>query len=62
MFVSILIIIALLSIALSFWSLRNQSLKKEVTEVRNKLKKGRVIFHASDRVETGQSSDSSSGE
>lgn len=62
MFVKILIILSLLSIVLSLWSLKNLSTKKEINEVKNKLKKGRVIFHASSRVGAGQSSDSSSEE
>ena len=58
MFVKILIVLGLLSIALSFWSLKNLSAKKEINEVKNKLKKGRVIFLSADRQD--QSSDSSS--
>jgi len=47
MFIAVLIIIALLSIALSIFSLKNLSTKKEVVDVKNKLKKGRVVFQSS---------------
>ena len=58
MFIKVLLIILLLSIALSFWSLRNLSAKKEVEEVKNKLKKGRVIFLSADRQDQGSGSSS----
>lgn len=48
MFVKIVLVILLVSFALSIWSLKNESTKKETAEVKNKLKKGRVIFQSSD--------------
>lgn len=47
MFVLTTIIILILSVILSFWSLKNLNAKKEVEEVKNKLKKGRVLFQRS---------------
>lgn len=47
MFIFALVIILVLSIILSFWSLRNLNAKKEVDEVKDKLKKGKVLFQSS---------------
>lgn len=61
MFVKVLIILFLISVVLSFWSLKKEGLKKELMEVKNKLKKGRVIFQSSDSSSPpGKSSSSSS--
>lgn len=47
MFIYVVLIILVLSIALSFWSLKNLNAKKEVDEVKSKLKKGKVLFQSS---------------
>jgi len=47
MFIKVLGFIIFLSVALSFWSLKNLNAKKEVQEVKDKLKKGRVVFQSS---------------
>lgn len=47
MFISVVLIILVLSIVLSFWSLKNLNAKKEVDEVKDKLKKGKVLFQRS---------------
>lgn len=60
MFIKVLIVLLLISVALSLWSLKKEGLKKELTEVKNKLKKGRVIFQGSDSSSDGRSSSSSS--
>lgn len=60
MFLLVLISILFLSIILSLWSLKNLNAKKELEDVKNKLKKGRVIFLSADRQD--QSSGSSSSE
>lgn len=44
MFVQVLIIIAVISIAWAIWSLKNLSVKKEIGETKEKLKKGRVVY------------------
>lgn len=44
MFVKALIMIAILSIVWAFWSLKKLSVKKELKETKDKLKKGRVVF------------------
>ena len=48
MFVAVLGVLILLSIALSFWSLRNLNTKKEVDDVKKRLKKSRVVFQRPD--------------
>lgn len=47
MFAISLVAILVISIILSFWSLKNLNTKREVEEVKNKLKKGRVVFQSS---------------
>lgn len=60
MFVKVLIVLFLISVALSFWSLKKEGLKKELMEVKNKLKKGRVIFQSSGSSSRPEKSSSSS--
>lgn len=46
MFLEAVIVIALISIIWAFWSLKNLSIKKELKETRDRLKKGRVIYQS----------------
>ncbi|KKR76990.1 MAG: hypothetical protein UU21_C0001G0044 [Candidatus Levybacteria bacterium GW2011_GWA2_40_8] len=46
MFVSIVVIIAIVSVILAFWSLKNQSGKKELNITKKELQKGRVVFRS----------------
>lgn len=45
-FLIAVIVIALISVGLAFWSLRGLERKPEVDEVKKKLEKGRVVFHS----------------
>ncbi len=44
MFITIVVIIGLISIILSVWSLKKQNIKKETHHVKKKLQQGRVVF------------------
>lgn len=44
MFIKVIIIIALVSVGWALISLRSLSIKKELKETKEKLKKGRVVF------------------
>lgn len=57
MFIKVLIILAVISVLLSFLSLRGIHAKKEVEDIKKKLFKGRVVFQ---RSESSSSSSKSS--
>jgi hypothetical protein len=48
MFIAVIVIIAIVSILLSLWSLRSIYNRKELDEAKKDLKRERVVYHSDD--------------
>lgn len=46
MFLQIVVVIAIISFVWALWSLRNLSIRDELRQTKEKLKKGRVVYQA----------------
>lgn len=56
MFIQVLLIIAVISVVWAFWSLKKESVKREVEEAKLALKKGRVVYQAVSKTKPSSSS------